>query len=41
MDYVQERWVAMLNQSISNDYLLSSLHGGVQLTSNGCEVPNE
>jgi hypothetical protein len=37
----KERWVSMLGQSISNDYLLSSLHGGVQLMSHGCEVPNE
>jgi hypothetical protein len=37
----KERWVSMLDQSISNDYLLSSLHGGVQLTSHGCEVPNK
>jgi hypothetical protein len=37
----KEHWVSMLSQSISNDYLLSSLHGGIQLTSHGCEVPNE
>jgi hypothetical protein len=37
----KEHWVAMIVQSISNDYLLSLLHGGIQLTSHGCEVPNE
>jgi hypothetical protein len=29
----KERWVAMLGQSILNDYLLSLLHGGIQLMS--------
>jgi hypothetical protein len=37
----KEHWVAMLGQSILNDYLLSLLHGDVQPMSHGYEVMNE